>query len=416
MNLRLSARFAGRCLAALWPFSLSFAAEPKPALPASPPKPYVLFMGSDLAVQREKNFYRVEDVSGSEFRIRIGQKDFFVPTRNRETKLRVDSSLKLSAGSVRLAELQAGPGYTPANDPRLKMQAASGAAGGAAAVRDLSYGRMIQAEIGLAAATHTMVNTPENSPSRPMAEAAMNKAQVEYNAGMNQAAMGDQSMISQQYDTGAYVNQMYNELAEGNYDALEASFKVSSPVELDDPYMVLLFKFQEREAKPGDLGMLIHAEALDPIGPKPRFVRVRQGGMPKGFKYVDCEVHIYNHGREVATDASAKRVELTRPEAQMYLVMDYVGTHKDATLPAAPMSGTLTLAARQRLSIDQLNQVFYAKVTADGSLAGVYKDQACTQALEDPATEAAAAEVFFQPALEKGKPVAGTARVRLGEI
>jgi hypothetical protein len=409
----------GLCLAtALCLLSSLPAAEKKSEKPATPEpaKPYVLFMGTDLAVQRDQRFYRVEDVTGSEFKIHIGQREFFVPTRNRETKLRVDSSLKLSTGSVRLAELHGGPAYTPANDPRVKFQAASGAAGGAAAVRDLGYGRMIAAEIGLAAATHTLANTPESSPSRPMVEAAFSNAQSEYSLGAAQASVGDQSMLSQQYDTAAYADKMYRELSEENYDALEMSFKISSPVELEDPYMVILFKFQEKEAKPGDVGLLIHAEALDPIGAKPKYIRVRQGGMPKGFKYVDSEVHIYNHGREVATDASSKRLELTRAEAQMYLLVEYVGAHKDATLPAAVVAGSLPSVQRQRLTVDQLNLLFHAKVAKDGSLLGVYRDEACAQPLDDPAVVAAAGEVFFKPALEKGKAVDGVARVRLGGI
>src|SRR6187551_1256488 len=88
---------------------LSFAASPtdQPA----PAKTHVLFMGADLDVQREKKFYRVRDVIGSEFMIRIGQKEFFVPTRTRQTALKVDYGLKLTAAEVKLDGLEAGPGY-----------------------------------------------------------------------------------------------------------------------------------------------------------------------------------------------------------------------------------------------------------------------------------------------------------------
>ncbi|MDQ5979593.1 MAG: hypothetical protein QG602_2568 [Verrucomicrobiota bacterium] len=394
------------------------APNPKPAANAkpAPDRPFVLFMGTDLSVQRDKKFYRVEDVEGSEFRIKIGKKEFFVPTRNRRTDLKVSHSLKLADTSVKLDGLYAGPAYTPANDPVRKMIAASGAAGGAAAVRDLAYGRMISAEMSLGAANNALAGTPEGSMSRPMVEAAQQAAQAEYNAGATQASGANDSMLTQQNDTGAYVHQMNLELDAGNHDAMEVSFKVSSPVELDDPHMVILFKFQERDAKPGTEGLLIHAESIDPIGPKPRYVRVRQGGMPQGFKYLDCEVHIFNRGKEVATNKSTKRVELSRSEAQQYFVIEHIGANKGLTAPALVVPGTMPRERLKDLTLDQLNRTYYARIAPDGSLLDLFADESCNLKIDDTAARSVVADAFFKPALVKGKPVEGVARVRVGEI
>ena len=103
------------------------------------PKSVTLFLGMDLAVQREARFHRVVDVNGSELKIKIGKKEFFVPTRRQLTGLKVDYGLKLTQTKVQLDGLQSGPSYTPLNDPVRKFNAASGAAGGAAAVRDLAF-------------------------------------------------------------------------------------------------------------------------------------------------------------------------------------------------------------------------------------------------------------------------------------
>lgn len=408
-------RFGCLCLAtvfALPPLLQGADEEPKPA----PAKTHVLFMGADLAVQRDKRYHRVEDVEGSEFKIRIGKKEFFVPTRNRATGLKVDHGLKLAHTSVVLDGLQSGPSYTPLNDPVRKFNAASGAAGGAAAVRDLAYGRMISAEISLAAATNSLANTPEGSSSRPFVEAAFEAATAEYAAGGLQAESGNEFVLSEEFNTAAHANRMKLEEAEGNYDAMEVSFKVSSPVELDDPHMIVLFKFQERDAKPGEEGMLIHAKSLDPIGPKPKYIRVREGGLPRGFKYVGCTVHIYNRGEEVATNVSPNRVELSRAEAQQYLIIEHLGANKGATLPASAVRGTLPRPRRQALSLDQLNRLCYAKVAPDGSLLGVYLDESCHQPLDDTGALAALGDVFFNPALDQGKPVEGVARFTLGGI
>ncbi|RXK53714.1 hypothetical protein ESB00_18685 [Oleiharenicola lentus] len=404
----------GLCLTV--PYLHGAGAKPAPGAKPAEDKPYVLFLGTDLSVQRDKKYYRVENVEGSEFRIKIGKKEFFVPTRNRRTGLKVSHSLKLADTSVKIDGLYAGPAYTPANDPVRKMIAASGAAGGAAAVQDLAYGRMIAAEISLGAANLAVSNTPEGSASRPMVVAAQQGAQAEYNAGAMQASAANDAMLSQQYDTAAYVHKMNLELDEGNHDAFEVSFKVSSPVELDNPHMVILFKFRERDAKPGTEGMLIHAEAIDRIGSNPKHIRVRQGGMPQGFKYLGCEVHIFNRGKEVATNKSSKRVELSRSEAQQYLVIEHIGANKGKTAPALVVPGTLPRERLKELTLDQMNRTYYARIAPDGSLLDLFADESCSLKIDDAAARAVVAEAFFKPALVKGQPVEGVARVRVGEI
>jgi hypothetical protein len=378
-------------------------------------KPYVLFMGADLAVQRDKKFHRVEDVIGSELKIRIGKKEFFVPTRNRATGLKVSHSLKLTGATAQLDGLAAGPAYTPAKDPRLKFARESGAAGGAAAVQDQAYGRMIAKGIDMAVAGQN-AEYAKGSSFEAAAAKAYEEEQAKFQQSMDQAGAASDMMRSSQFNTGQYADNMQRELAEGNYDAMEVSFKISSPVELDDPYMVILFKFQARDAKPGDESMLIHAESLDPIGPKPKYIRVRQGGLPEGFKFLDSKVHIFNRGEEVATNTSAKRVELTREEAQQYLIIEHLGANKDATVPAAVVPGTLASTRLKELTLDQQNRTYYAKVGPDGAVLGLFADESCNLKIDNDTTLAVVSEVFFKPALVKGKPVEGVARVRLGEI
>jgi hypothetical protein len=78
--------------------------------------------------------------------------------------------------------------------------------------------------------------------------------------------------------------------------------------------------------------------------------------------------------------------------------------------------GTLPHSRRQTLSADQLNRTLFAKVGPDGSVLGVFIDPGCDHRLEDLAPLAAIGEVFFKPALEKGKPRESVARFTLGGI
>jgi len=397
----------------LLPAQLLPAAEKAAAKPAEP-KTHVLFMGADLSVQREKKYYRVEDVVGSEFVIRINRKEVYVPTRLRSTDIKVDNDLKLTGAVVELAGLESGPSYTPGNDPRLKFQRESGAAGGAAAVQDLAYGEMLSASLSAGMASATAANNAGGF-GAAQTQAAADAAQARLDLANRQLDASGQMMMQDRYNTGTHAETMAKELAEGNYDAVEASFKISSPVELTDPYMVVLFKVLEHDAKPGNEGMLIYAKSLDPITPKPHYIRVREGGMPKGFKFVECQVHIYNRGKEVATNVSPKRVELTRDEARQYILIEHLGANKGATVPAATAPGGLRPGDRDRLTVEQQGRTCYVKVSPEGTLLSAYADEACSIQLEDPVMTEVLGEIFYKPALVKGKPVEGVARVRLSD-
>jgi hypothetical protein len=393
--------------------ALVFASPVRSAETSPSAKTHVLFMGADLEVQREKKFYRVEDVVGSDLKIRIGRKEVLVPTRNRSTSLKVGHALKLAGASVKLDDLQAGPAYTTASDPTRKAMAASGSAGGAAALQDLAQGQVM---LAATASAHADRVEAANQ-GIPEAKAAAEQMRIELReAEIKAGVAAHQSVYDGLNNPATHADQRQGELAEGNYDAMEVAFRISSPVELDDPHMVVLFKFQARDAKPGDEGMVIHAQSLEPVGPKPKYVRVRQAGLPRGFKYLDCEVHVFNRGVEVATDVSSKRLELTREEARQYVVIEHLGANKGATVPASAVAGTLMPGRLKALTVDQLNRVYFAKVGVDGALLGLYADEACSLQVEDAATVAIAGDVLYKPALDRGRPVAGVARLRLGAL
>lgn len=385
----------------------ALAAEKKPVDPAppAPPKPFVLFMGADLSVQQGKKYHQIEDVDGSEFVITIGGKKQFVRTRLQSNHIKIDHELKLAAVSVKLDDLQGGPGYTPANDPRHKFSARSGAAAGAQAVSELSQAQYIEASVGAELAKLAPGNDYMVKSLTTMADNA--QAQMNYSNYQMGTDFGSIPMMA---------DQLAKELAEGNYDMVDVSFRVSSPEILDDPYMVVLVDFQPRGAKPGDVSQLIHAEGLDPIGPEPKYIRIREGGMPTGFKFLRYEVRIYNRGKEVATNASAKRVELSRDEARLYLVYEYLAANKNETRPASALPGSLPPAARSRLTGQQLQTTCYVKVAPDGALRGIFHDEAASLQLADDELKAVLTDAFFRPALVKGKAVEGMARVRPADL
>jgi hypothetical protein len=130
----------------------------------------------------------------------------------------------------------------------------------------------------------------------------------------------------------------------------------------------------------------------------------------------ELQVHLYNGGKEVATNIAAKRVPLTRDEAFEYVKMDYLSSHMGTTLPAVPAMGKLPADLPSRLAQGQFRQVFYVKVSKDGIGAHAYLDEACSRPVEDPYIATLLKDIRFEPALENGEPVDGVAILKLGQL
>ncbi len=406
--------FSPRCLAlglvAAGGSLLAAAPEAKTPPPPAPPS-HVLFMGADLSVAHDKKVYRVEDIVGSDIKIRVDKQAVYVPTRQGPVGLQVNANLKIAAVSVLLDKMHAAPAYTYENDPIRKMQESATNQMVLAHTGELAMGQMTQAWDTQARAQHA-VDAGSRDPAAAQRELDAANAAVR----QSERQMGDLAALSAGDVGSASAGVLRMKGAEGNFDAMEVYFTATSPVELDHPYMVILVKFHDPRNKPGEDGLMIHAQSLEPINTTPRYVRVLKGGMPIGFSVVECAVHIYNHGAEVATNLSSKRVEMTRSETQQYIVMEFLGGQKGRPASPAAVHGTLSQAQREHLAPDQLNRVLFAKVSKDGTLLGVFADEDCGLRIEDPATLTALGEVFFTPAVQQGKPVDGVARVRLSDI
>ena len=92
-----------------------------PAAATAEPKPYTLFLGSDLEIQRDKEFCRVQDVQGDYLIASVNGKTQAIPTTGGPINLRVQRSLKLASTTLTIANLKSDRVYTPANDPEKKF-------------------------------------------------------------------------------------------------------------------------------------------------------------------------------------------------------------------------------------------------------------------------------------------------------
>jgi hypothetical protein len=361
------------------------------------PQPYILYLGADLSVERSGGLYPVQNVRGKSFVIEMNGKEVWVPMGG-NTALK--ESLKLTKASVSIHNLNYKQTYTPGNDPDLDLQGSA---------------MMNQAVLD------TGTQAPGNSASGAMlqngAGLGPNQSMSSQSAASNGVGASAMASLGQKIASGSngFNSNSSSGPAEGAFDAIDLSFDISADHTLTDPYMIVIVRYHDRSGKPDSEFNWIHAGRLDSITGKVEKIQFTGAGFSSGYQVESVQVHIYDRGEEVATNVSPKRMELTRDQAFMYLTFDYIGSHKGATLPAAPTLETLTKDARSRLPDSLRGQTLYVRVSKDGRAVESFLDSECTRRVEDPGLDSALQEIHFNPALLNGAPVAGVAELTLGQ-
>jgi hypothetical protein len=383
------------------------ASSPSIAAPnatATEPKTHTLFMGADLDLQVASEICRVRDVCGDSFVVSANGAEHSVPMNKGLIDLKVQQSLKLTDASATISDLKGERAYTPANDPTKKfMREQAGTSGQDLANRADGFALEMTGPLGA-------MKVAKEGGVADAAKAEIAKLQVNATNAHAEAQYGESNNI------GNYVGQMQRELALELFDAMDVTFEVSCEKPLVRPYVVIIARYHEKDALPGKVRNWIFAKALPPVTNTPQRVHLVQGGFPPGFVMDAFKVHLFDRGQEMATNVSDMRVDLTYGEAFKYVMNEYKVAHKGASIPAAPVMGRLPPGWQTRLAAGQLAQPYFIKVSKDGMPLGTYADEACSQPVTDPYLQSVVKEIRFTPALDKGKAVEGTTKLRLGDI
>jgi hypothetical protein len=372
---------------------------------ATEPKTHTLFMGADFDVQLKRSFYRVRDVSGGSVVIRVNDEEVRLPMNEGPVNMKVVQSLKLTKTSAVIVDLKGDRAYTPATNPVRKFLREQ--PGGAAHLRaNQAQIQSYTAQQGVAGARNS--GAPAAVSASIVAQAEQQAATAGNNFSSALAAEG-----SDANSIGTYSAKMEEELAKQLFDAVAVTFEVSSPQPLDHPYVVIVAQYRERDEKLGAAHNWIYARALEPIDPKPRKIRLLQGGLPPGFELLKFKLHLYDRGREIATNVAENRVPLTREEAFQYLKIEYITGHKDTTLPPTAAMGRLPSDLPSRLTGEQIARTLFVKVSKDGLPGEVFFDESCSQKVDDPDIMSVIRDFRFRPALDQGRAVDGIARLNL---
>jgi hypothetical protein len=363
------------------------------------PKTHTLFMGADVLIEQDKVFYRVQDVEGGSFLIKVKGKVVKIPANWGAIKLKVDRSLKLTGTSVAVDHLLVDRTYTPGHDPVKRFMHEQGEEMARAdKVADLTV-QLEQAKIMTRVGGGVIIPGLTGDPG--LIERKLSQMQ-----GASLADFGN---------SAGTVGRMQDALGQELYDAIDVEFDVSAGTIVRKPFIVVMAQFHAPEAKPDESQNWLYAAELDPLNAKPQKVRIRMGGFPPGFVVEKYQVHVYDGGQELASTVAEKQVPLTRNEAFAYLLLDYFGSHKGATLPATAVLGRLDPATKARLDPELLRRSYFVKVSKDGRPLAAFVDANLAIRADEPVASLVG-DVRFLPALENGQPVEGVAELKFSRL
>jgi hypothetical protein len=444
-------RFLLRAMAAGAAFipAISGAQDDKPVvmdkLVVNAAKTHTLFMGADFSVELDKDLYPVRGVIGSSWVIDINGEEKVVSAKKAPMDLKITPMLKLTDVSARIVGYKKVRAYSFKNDPSVMLTrglneaAMTNAylmdnASDAQAVADTMSNKALGAaglfatsdnQLGAAGmlATAAALSGRTSATAAPTGNYTQATAIAEAGAyAVTVAASAAASLATAQGTAAADLSQTQNgdepagRIATTGLDAMDVEFDVSSERPLQKPYVVTLARFHPKGTKPGTVQNLVYAKELHPIDAHPTNVHLVEDGFPPDFELVDFQLHLYNRGEEVATTVSSERVELTRDEAFEYVRIEYISTHKGATLPASPAMGILPADLPGRLAHGEFKETIFVRVSKDGFAGEPFADASCSKRIEDPYLETVVRCIRFDPALAQGKPVEGVASVDLRQL
>jgi hypothetical protein len=347
-------------------------------------KDYTEFRGLELMIPYQGNYYPLLGISENSAEIRVDRQIELVPF-DQIKGYRTRQPTLIRAPRATIANLVADGAYTTANDPERQWNAERLA---------MMEERQDAEDRAEGAGVETMGNT----------------AVATY--------QGDLALIGQagdMDDNRAYDEKIQEELDQKLFDAIHVEFEVSSPKPINHPYVILVADFRGKKDKPGTFSRWIKIKQLGRVDGAPQKVTVQEGGFPPGFVLDKVQVHLYDNGREIATNVSEGRTDMTKGEVFEYLDRQYLAEHQGLTLGPVAIRGSSQARLGNELGAEGLNRKFEIKVGRDGKVLDYTPDEPDATGIPD-AVKSFFDDLRFYPALDKGVPVEGKADASVADL
>ena len=428
-------------------FVLNAAPSPPASSSNTPaPKDHVLFVGTDLSVKQDGKFYRVVGATKKTLKI---EKDHALA----DVRLSGGANIRINKG-VKLSNLSATIGHIKtesidresARAQLAAMQASMALMDEAGDNEDRLHGKMTLLS---AVAVNTGPDAPRGADISAGNLAKMqNDARAAYIGALpdldrltsSTGTLLTQGLMQPQLDdevtldasalpglnlmggstlgdsgTGASASStLLRNSVPNRSTEVELTFDISSPEPLENAYIVVVANYAspingEKAARQ------ISAREFTRIDSRPQRVKMTHAASINGLVFKKFDIGLFANGQEVATNLSEKRMALTSDQAFQFFLIDYLSTHKGATLPPTPMLMTPRTEFRRQAEKAETNQTIYANVDKMGKVLAISADATGTQPLPS-AVESALQNVRFLPALEKGTPVNGHLKFKIADL
>jgi len=367
-----------------------------PAVAAGNSKEYVLFVGTDLAVKQDGQFYHVVGAG----------KDVLKVDRDRQVRevkqlsgaqIKISRGVKLSSLAATISNVRTDSYDRAAAQAQFEaMRTSMMLTDEANLTEDRMHGRMVLA---------SAVAVGGGSTGGDQSVAGVAKQQREATSAYTDALPGVEALNSTA--STFYFDQS------GRRDSAEVSlsFDVSSPEPIENAYLVIVANYGDADK----IARQISTRELKRIDDHPRRIKVSQAASISGLAFKNFDFGVYAGGQEVATNLSDKRMPLTADQAYQFFLIDYLSSHAGATTPPVPMLMTPRTEFRQRVGGAEVERPIYAQVDKSGMVVSYSEDEAGTGKLS-ASLESALRDVRFMPALQNGTPVDGRVKLTLSEL
>lgn len=378
--------------------SLGFVSFTLAASPASDGKDHVLFVGTDLSIKQDGQFYHVARANKDSFLI---ERDHALKEvrGSQASEIKVTRGVKLSSLSASIDNLKTESVDRVAARAQLAaMHEQSLLSDQAGDTADRLHGEMVRAS--------AVALDPNAMGGYGAVGAAASASQQAATASAYADALpGLQSNIAAA-STFFFEKSQRSETAE-----VELTFDVSSPEPIENAYLVVVANYTGGDK----VARQISARELKRVDSKPQHIKLVHPASLSGLQFKKFDVGLYANNQEVATNLSEKRMPLTSDQAYKFFYIDYLTKHAGASKPPAAMLMTPRAEFRQHIGNAETNRPIYATVDKNGGVVALSADEAGAEKL--PASLATALEhVRFLPALQNGNPVDGRVKITLAQL
>ncbi len=368
--------------------------------PPDMPKNHHFFVGVDLKIPYDDGLYSIEKVWNRQAQIKVdGQ--IVAEDIKRIKNITYTRQTKISEHYARIDNLTCEPAYSMNRDPQVKA---------ARMQMELSTMASDFSSIGDAALRRAMVE--QNQVASPFLP--------DFSQNSQGQSFGD-PMDIQYFERGQEFQQMSSQVheyedqfANADWDQLHIKFTLQADQYYPTGHIV--FIFQLKEEPDGEPTMSwFHFLSLKDISQEGQKFDYFISTFPDGM-YIDSQdLFLFANGSEVATNFSPKHVEMTEPDARVFLNYQYLARNEGKTRPPQRVWRYLSPDMADSVYSGLTKETITLKIDREGQVTDVVMSPSVQKVLNADNVHEIASEMYL-PALEDGKPVDGELTLRLRDI